>query len=105
MTCLFALVRSGSFSGRSDWNAAFPTEGSSFVGALLLIGSGSVVLGILLHPFQVRAVRVLEGYWDRWPATSGLAGVLVEVQRRRRQGLLGRARSRAGAGPNARRVA
>ncbi|WP_320778172.1 hypothetical protein [Streptomyces sp. CRN 30] len=40
-------------------------------------------MALLLQPFQVRAVRVLEGYWYRWPVTAGLAGVLVEVQRRR----------------------
>ncbi|WP_329118274.1 hypothetical protein [Streptomyces sp. NBC_01465] len=45
------------------------------------------VLGMLLLPLQVRAVRVLEGYWDRWPVTAGPASVLVELQRRKWQSL------------------
>lgn len=91
VTCLYALVRAGSFSGRSDWHAVVPAELSTLVGALLLITACTAVLALLLHPFQVRAVRVLEGYWDRWTGTAGLAGVLVEVQRRRWEALRGRA--------------
>jgi hypothetical protein len=53
---------------------------------MVLVGCTSI-LALLLQPFQVRAVRVLEGYWYRWPATAGLAGVLVEVQRRRWEAL------------------
>ncbi|MGW1794569.1 hypothetical protein ACWCQN_00870 [Streptomyces sp. NPDC001984] len=87
VTCLYALVRSGSLSGRGNWSGVVPSGWSGVVGSLVLIGSGSAVLGMLLHPFQVRAVRVLEGYWDRWPVTARLAGVLTEVQRRRWQAL------------------
>lgn len=105
VACVYALVRSGSFSGPAHWNAVVPTDPSGAAGALLVIGSAAVVLGMLLYPFQVRAVRVLEGYWDRWPATAGLAGVLMEVQRRRRQALAERADTGAQGDSNARRVA
>ncbi|MFE1834794.1 hypothetical protein [Streptomyces sviceus] len=81
--CVYALIRSGSFSGRGDWGVVLPSDWRGVAGALLIVGSGSVLLGMLLYPFQVRAVRVLEGYWDRWPVTARLAGVLTEVQRRR----------------------
>ncbi|MEV5849343.1 hypothetical protein AB0M32_46025 [Streptomyces sp. NPDC051985] len=80
---VFALVRAGSFSGPSDWRAVWPERPMA---ELALIGTVSVcaaLLSLLLQPFQVRAVRVLEGYWDRWSATARLAGVLAEVQRRR----------------------
>ncbi|MEW1826397.1 hypothetical protein [Streptomyces sp. NPDC088196] len=60
---------------------------------------------MLLQPFQVRAVRVLEGYWDRWPITAGFAGVLMELQRRRGQALADRADAEADASPDAQRVA
>ncbi|WP_369248729.1 hypothetical protein [Streptomyces sp. R41] len=60
---------------------------------------------MLLQPFQVRAVRVLEGYWDRWSVTAGFAGVLMELQRRRGQVLADRADAATDAGPDARRVA
>ncbi|MEU6145475.1 hypothetical protein ABZ848_34650 [Streptomyces sp. NPDC047081] len=85
--CVYALVLSGSFSGQGNWDLILRMSWSAIGGALLLVGSGAAILGLLLYPFQVRAVRVLEGYWDRWPATAGLAGVLTEVQRRRRQAL------------------
>lgn len=103
--CVYALVRSGSFSGRAHWQAVLPVDARGVIGSLLVIGAGAVVLGMLLYPFQVRAVRVLEGYWDRWPATAGLAGVLTEMQRRRRQALSARAAAALRGGTNARRVA
>jgi hypothetical protein len=105
VTCLYGLVRAGSFSGRSDWTAVLPSSLAATAGSLLLIGACAAVLGMLLQPFQVRAVRVLEGYWDRWPVTAGFAGVLMEWQRRRGQTLADRADAAADAGPDARRVA
>ena len=103
--CLYGLVRAGSFSGRSDWSAVLPSSPAAAAGTLLLVGACAAVLGMLLQPFQVRAVRVLEGYWDRWPVTAGFAGVLTEVQRRRGQALADRADIAADAGADARRVA
>ncbi|MCX5560207.1 hypothetical protein [Streptomyces sp. NBC_00038] len=88
---VLALVRAGSFSGRSDWRAVWPERPAAVLGVLATVSVCASLLGLLLQPFQVRAVRVLEGYWDRWPATAGLAGVLVEVQRRRWEALRERA--------------
>ncbi|QQM41243.1 hypothetical protein JEQ17_18375 [Streptomyces liliifuscus] len=105
VTCLGGLLRAGSFSGRANWSAVLPSNPAATVGALLLIGVCAAVLGMLLQPFQVRAVRVLEGYWDRWPVTAGMAGVLMEFQRRRGQTLADRADAAADAGPDAQRVA
>ncbi|GAA0328156.1 hypothetical protein GCM10009540_55030 [Streptomyces turgidiscabies] len=94
--CLWALVRAGSFTGRrSDWGAVAPVTPGAVAAALLALSVGSGLLALLLQPFQVRAVRVLEGYWDRWPVTARLAGVLVEVQRRRWEVLRERAQRRA----------
>ncbi|MFF7469609.1 hypothetical protein [Streptomyces sp. NPDC008092] len=80
---VLALVRAGSFSGRSDWAAVWPERPTAALGLIAVVAVCASLLGLLLQPFQVRAVRVLEGYWDRWPATARLAGVLAEVQRRR----------------------
>ncbi|MFF2517800.1 hypothetical protein [Streptomyces sp. NPDC058086] len=80
---VLALVRAGSFSGRSDWAAVWPQRPAVVLGALSAVTVCGSLLGLLLQPFQVRAVRVLEGYWDRWSLTAGLAGALVQVQRRR----------------------
>ncbi|MEU1202970.1 hypothetical protein ABZ446_43130 [Streptomyces sp. NPDC005813] len=83
VTGVLALVRAGSFSGRSDWGAVVPERPLTAVGALLVVTVCASLLGLLLQPFQVRAVRVLEGYWDRWALTAGLGQLLVQVQRKR----------------------
>ncbi|EPD60846.1 hypothetical protein [Streptomyces sp. HGB0020] len=100
---VLALVRAGSFSGRSDWAAVWPRQPMTALGVLAAITASASVLGLLLQPFQVRAVRVLEGYWDRWPATAGLAGLLARMQRRRWQALRRRV-DRAADTDTARRV-
>ncbi|MFF7274452.1 hypothetical protein [Streptomyces griseorubiginosus] len=82
-----ALARAGSFAGRSDWRNVWPQRPEATVGLVLLVVVCAALLGLLLQPFQVRAVRVLEGYWGRWPVTAALAGVLTEVQRRRWEAL------------------
>ncbi|MFC8514074.1 hypothetical protein [Streptomyces sp. NPDC057257] len=51
----------------------------------------------------MRAVRVLEGYWDRWPLTARLAEALIWLQRRRWHALRQRADRLAG-GDTARRM-
>ncbi|MFI9174077.1 hypothetical protein [Streptomyces lincolnensis] len=93
---VLALVRAGSFSGRSDWGAVWPERPAEVVGLLVVVTVGASLLGLLLQPFQVRAVRALEGYWDRWPLTARIAGVLARVQGRRWRALRKRAQARAG---------
>ncbi|MET9042390.1 MULTISPECIES: hypothetical protein [unclassified Streptomyces] len=100
---VLALVRAGSFSGRSDWSAVWPQRPTALLGAIATVTVCAAVLALLLQPFQVRAVRVLEGYWDRWPLTAGLAGILARVQRKRMQALRRRAEAATG-GDRARRV-
>ncbi|WP_405587828.1 hypothetical protein [Streptomyces sp. NBC_01092] len=100
---VLALVRAGSFEGRSDWRSVPPERPATAIGALVVISSCALLLGLLLQPFQVRAVRVLEGYWDRWPVTAGLASLMIGVQRRRRHALSRRADASARGG-GARRV-
>ncbi|MFJ8634358.1 hypothetical protein [Streptomyces sp. NPDC093568] len=80
---VLALVRAGSFSGRSDWGAVWPQQPTEALRAIMTVTVGACFLGLLLRPFQVRAVRVLEGYWDRWALTAWLAGMLARWQRRR----------------------
>ncbi|MGX1242290.1 hypothetical protein RKD46_003394 [Streptomyces pseudovenezuelae] len=88
---VLALVRAGSFSGRSDWRSVPPEGPVAALGLAATVTVCAALLGLLLQPFQVRAVRVLEGYWDRWTATAGLAEILVQVQRRRWEALRRRA--------------
>ncbi|GAB7103959.1 hypothetical protein JCM4814A_22730 [Streptomyces phaeofaciens JCM 4814] len=91
VVCLWALVRAGSFTGVGDWSRVAPRDHQDMAVTVVVLVSGTLLLTALLQPFQVRAVRVLEGYWDRWPMTSGPAGVLIEVQRRRWEAVRGQA--------------
>ncbi|MEU0406982.1 hypothetical protein ABZ307_04025 [Streptomyces griseorubiginosus] len=80
---LWIVLRAGAFTGTCRWERAVPGTPAATAGALTALMAGTGLLALLLQPFQVRAVRVLEGYWGRWPVTAALAGVLTEVQRRR----------------------
>ncbi|WP_306977204.1 hypothetical protein [Streptomyces canus] len=62
VTGVLALVRAGSFSGRSDWQAVPPGGPVSALGLTATVTACAALLGLLLQPFQVRAVRVLR----RW---------------------------------------
>ncbi|GAA4068448.1 hypothetical protein GCM10022233_50380 [Streptomyces shaanxiensis] len=95
VVCLWALLRAGSFTGPSHWERVLPGTPAAMAGTLTVLAACAAILGLLLQPFQVRAVRVLEGYWYRWPVTAGLAGVLIEVQRRRWEALRERAEETA----------
>ncbi|MFG1669727.1 hypothetical protein [Streptomyces sp. Y7] len=96
VTGVLALVRAGSFSGRSDWEVVCPQRPAEALGAVTAVVVCASLLGLLLQPFQVRAVRALEGYWDRWPLTARLAGLLARAQRKRWQALRRRTHESAG---------
>lgn len=87
IACLWALARAGSYDGLSNWSEAFPSAPVEWADTVLGVVACACVLALLLHPFQVRAVRLLEGYWDRWSMTARIADVLTEIQRRRREAL------------------
>ncbi|WP_308286498.1 hypothetical protein [Streptomyces griseorubiginosus] len=103
VTGVLALVRARSFSGRSDWDAVWPQRPAAAIGLLITVVGCAALLGLLLQPFQVRAVRALEGYWDRWRITAGLAGLLARLQRRRWRALRRRV-ERGGTGETERRM-
>ncbi|MFI9763097.1 hypothetical protein ACIHFB_34820 [Streptomyces sp. NPDC051963] len=104
VTCLWTLVRAGSFTGRSRWDEVLPRDAGHTAIMVLALLAGASLLAMLLQPFQVRAVRVLEGYWDRWPWTAGVATVLIDMQRRRWVSLRKRAVMAADAGATVKRV-
>ncbi|WP_211258931.1 hypothetical protein [Spirillospora albida] len=80
---LWGLVRANAFSGPGQWADSVPRTPAGVAGTVLGVCGCAAVLGLLLHPFQVRAVRMLEGYWDRWTPTARLADLLMAYQRRR----------------------
>lgn len=69
---VWAALRAGAFSGPSHWQRVLPGTPAAMAGTLAVLVGCTSILALLLQPFQVRAVRVLEGYWYRWPATAGL---------------------------------
>jgi hypothetical protein len=82
------LVASGSFSGVPSMHLlALRLRGVNvFDASLLLLAVLSAAL--VLHPFQLLLVRILEGYWDQVPVLRGLKFIGVEINRRRRMKLL-----------------
>lgn len=80
---LWALLRAHSFTGTTMWNDVLPAATASDAFAVLLAIVAIAVLAALVQPFQVRVVRLLEGYWEGWSATARIAPFFVEFQRRR----------------------
>ncbi|QUQ66607.1 hypothetical protein [Kutzneria sp. CA-103260] len=84
---LWTLLRAGSFTGHTDWRQVAPTALVNDSFGLLLVVAAIVVVSAVWQPFQIRLVRMLEGYWDGWPVTARIAPLFVEWQRRRLAGL------------------
>lgn len=80
---LWLLLRAGSFSGQSDWRQLVPADLKSDVLAIILAVLAIALLAALVQPFQLRIVRLLEGYWESWALTARIAPVLTEYQRRK----------------------
>lgn len=87
---VFVLIASGAPSDApSVDNLRETLKGWSplaITGALL----GIVILSLLLHPFQLAVVRLLEGYWGSSAPGRPLAAIGIERQRRRLERLRSR---------------
>ncbi len=53
-------------------------------GAAIIAVFGIFVVAVLLRPFQVALVQVLEGYWQRLPVLNQVAVIAIERHRRAR---------------------
>jgi hypothetical protein len=80
---LLVLIRGGAYAGDFSWSLAIPDLGTITAGGALLFVVSVVMLGVVLAPFQVGLVRVLEGYWGSSTLAIRLTGIGVEIQRRR----------------------
>lgn len=78
------LILSGSFSGVPSIHLLVKRlEGVNvFLASVLLLAVLSFAL--VLQPFQLLLVRLLEGYWDQTPVLRSLRFIGVEINRRRR---------------------
>jgi hypothetical protein len=79
----WAFVRAGSFSGKSNWKVVVSSVLHANLAMLLLFAGAVVLLAVILQPFQVGMVRLLEGYWPDWTVTSLLASLFIEHHHRR----------------------
>lgn len=87
---VWLLVRARSFSGASDWSLLVPADLKADLLAVLVALLVTTVLTVLVQPFQLRMIRLLEGYWDGWWLTAQLAPVLIEYQTRKQETLRAR---------------
>jgi hypothetical protein len=79
---VFFLLQSGAFSGRPDIHMLIVQSKHLGAGMILLLALSVFVLALLLQPFQLALVRLLEGYWGASrPATFIIH--LVAAPRRR----------------------
>jgi hypothetical protein len=88
---LFAvtLVWAGAPGPRLSFGRAWHTAAHLGAGELALLGVGVLLGAILLQPFQLPALRLLEGYWPGWLEPA--AALLRRGQARRRARLAKRA--------------
>jgi hypothetical protein len=80
---LLVLVRGGAYSGGFSWFRAVPDLGAITGGGAVLFVLGVLMLGVVISPFQVGLVRILEGYWGDSRLAIQLASMGIEIQRRR----------------------
>jgi hypothetical protein len=88
---VLALVASGLPNHDPDpgriLRAAGQLSGTQLVVVFLVV----LVLSLILYPFQLSLVRLLEGYWEATGFGTAMAAIRIEVHRRERERLLERA--------------
>jgi hypothetical protein len=83
-TVIGGLAASGAFTGVPSLHLLLIRAGqvNVFIASVIFLFVFSVSL--VLHPFQLLLVRVLEGYWEDIPVLRNLRYVGIEINRRRR---------------------
>lgn len=79
---IFFLVQSGAFPGRPDIHELVVQSKHLGAGTVLLVALCVFVLALLLQPFQLSLVRLLEGYWEA-SRPAKFISYLVAAPRRR----------------------
>ena len=80
---VYALIKTGAFSGAPDVHKLIPADEKLGAGVVLLLALLVFVLALLLQPFQLALVRMLEGYWGNSAPARGLTWMFVAPRRRR----------------------
>jgi hypothetical protein len=83
-TTVGALAASGAFTGLPSIELliARSSKVNVFIAGVLFLVVFSVAL--VIHPFQLPLVRLLEGYWEDIPVLRSLRYIGIEINRRRR---------------------
>jgi hypothetical protein len=83
-TAVGALVACGAFTGVPSFHLLLvrSREVNVFIASMIFLLVFSVAL--VLHPFQLLLVRILEGYWEDVPVLRNLRFLGIEINRRRR---------------------
>jgi hypothetical protein len=82
-TTVGALAASGAFTGPPSLELliARSDKVNVFIAGVLFLAVFSVAL--VIHPFQLLLVRILEGYWEDIPVLRRLRYIGIEINRRR----------------------
>ncbi|HEY8722126.1 hypothetical protein [Pengzhenrongella sp.] len=80
---VIGLVRSGAYTGSFQPRLAIPNLKEITTGGAVLFAFAVLLIGVVLAPFQVAVVRLLEGYWGSGRLARRLSDIGVELQRRR----------------------
>jgi hypothetical protein len=83
-TAVGALVACGAFTGVPSLHLLLVRSGevNIFIASVIFLVVFSIAL--ILHPFQLLLVRILEGYWEDVPVLRKLRYLGIEINRRRR---------------------
>ena len=79
---VFVLLQAGAFSGRPDFHTLAQQSKQLSASTILLYALGVFVFALLLQPFQLGLVRLLEGYWGKSRTASLLVQVIAAPRRR-----------------------
>lgn len=83
-TTVGAFVASGAFSGVPSLHLLLLRFGEVNVFTASLIFLAVFCAALVLQPFQLPLVRILEGYWENVPVLRHLRWIGIEVNRRRK---------------------
>jgi len=79
---VFALVQTGAFRGSPDLTKLLPKSKPLVTSTVLILALSVFVLALLLQPFQLGLVRLLEGYWGTSRAALVLSRIVSAPRRR-----------------------
>jgi hypothetical protein len=88
------LAGSGAVTDDPDVADLFQAVGKANIAQVTVVAIVAVAFGSVLHPFQIRFVRILEGYWANVPGLRHLQYLGIEINRRRMLRLYRNGRSR-----------